>query len=505
MNKKIRTIFALLFAVTAMSIPSHGQDITGRNFFALENQAGVSGAKNIILFIGDGMGYQNEVALSRYLYGNDDGLVWMDFPYSGYVTTWDIDTYNRYASNAGASLYSEDRFTPSYGYDPERGGEKPYGHGEIPEYNYFFSSLPTAGGGEDTYAYPSTDSAAAATAIATGHKTDSGNISWKSGDPDGGELISIAELYMSRLGSAIGTVTSVEFSHATTGPFVAHNVYRGNPGQIANEIINEFRPDVVIGGGHPDWESGYISWSAYNTVKNSDEVEFVERVDGVNGGESLLEAAERAVSGGKRLFGLYGNSSGYFDSYEALDTPGSPGFIRNPDSPTLAEGVEAALMVLSEDDDGFFLVVEQGDIDWANHYRNYHWMINAMYDLELAVGKAVEYVERPGDDIDWSNTLLLVTADHVTGALRMSDEIISGAGDLPEMTGSRYHYEFPGGEARYITTVHTNEPVMLYAKGPGSILRIIRENYEGSWYPGTRLIDNTQLFDIMADFGGIEF
>jgi len=495
--------FTVMLVLSCLS--AHGQPASQSEIFSLGTPGDAVGKRNIILFIGDGMSYQNEIALSRYLYGTDNGLAWSDFPYEGYVTTWDIDSYNRYASRAGAGLYTSDSFSPVYGYDPSRGGDKPFGLGVIPDDDYFFTALPSPGGGSDTYSYPSTDSAAAATAIATGQKTDEGNVSWAAGDTPDGELKTIAELYRESLGGAIGVVTTVEFSHATPSPFVSHNTYRGNPGQVAHEIITVTKPDVVIGAGHPDRESGYISRSDYNTIKNSDEYIFVERAAGIDGGESLLDAAQQAVNAGKKLFGLYGGSGGCFDRYAPHDSPGSPGFDRNPENPTLADTVEAALIVLSQDPDGFFVMFEQGDIDWANHHKNYIGMIGAMYDLEMAVREAVDFVNRPGDDVDWSNTLLLITADHVTGSLRMSDDVIIGIGDLPTMTGTSNHYTFPDGEARYITTVHTNEPVMLYAMGPQAEIDSIFTTYEGSWYPGTLLIDNTQIFKIMADFAGIEY
>ena len=84
------------------------------------------------------------------------------------------------------------------------------------------------------------------------------------------------------------------------------------------------KPDVVIGGGHPDWESGYISRSNYNALKGSDEWVFVERVGGVDGGQTLLDASMTAVNSGSRLFGLFGGSKNCFDPYEPVDSPGNP-------------------------------------------------------------------------------------------------------------------------------------------------------------------------------------
>ena len=457
-------------------------------------------AKNIILVIADGMQLENEIAASRYLFGTDFSLSWHNFPYYTWVSTWDIDSYNRYARNLGREMFSPDSFDPLVGYDPSRGGAAPYPVDQNGDRSYFLNALPTWSGGSETNAVPATDSASAATAMATGNKTDQGNVSWMSGDPENGALTTIAEFMRDENGSAIGVVTTVQFSHATPAAFMAHNRNRGNPGYIAHEMIHETRPDVVIGGGHPNWHSDYISTANLNTLRNSDEYVFVERVEGQDGGDALLDAADRAVADGMKLFGLFGGGRGNFITPEPTDTPGSPGCTDDDENPSLAEAVESALMVLSEDPDGFFLAVEQGDLDWGNHYGNYHMMIGSMWELEETMKTVIGFIDRPGDDIDWENTLLIVTSDHATGYLRLSDDITLGAGDLPEMTGENYHHGYPGGEISYAVGQHTNELVMLYARGAG---RELFSQYEGFWYPNTRIIDNTHIFRVMFEAAGL--
>ena len=80
-------------------------------------------AKHIILFVGDGMQLEHEIATSRYLFGKDDGLSFHHLTYKGYIATWDVTTYNKYA---GAPSYSPVGFNPLVGYDPAKGGKKPY-------------------------------------------------------------------------------------------------------------------------------------------------------------------------------------------------------------------------------------------------------------------------------------------------------------------------------------------------------------------------------------------
>ena len=121
--------------------------------------------RHVILFIGDGMQLEHEIAASRYLTGTDDGLVFHGFPYNNYVTTWDVTTYNRHAWSEGADPYDPNDFDPTLGYDPARGGEAPYPLAEVPDDGYFLNLLE---GYEPfrTAAVAATDSASAGTAIA---------------------------------------------------------------------------------------------------------------------------------------------------------------------------------------------------------------------------------------------------------------------------------------------------------------------------------------------------
>jgi alkaline phosphatase len=115
--------------------------------------------------------------------------------------------------------------------------------------------------------------------------------------------------------------------------------------------------------------------------------------------------------------------------------------------------------------------------------------------LNEAVKAAVEFVDQPGDGIDWENTLLIVTSDHSNSYMRLSEAMTLGAGDLPEQLNALY----PGGEVSYGTTQHTNELVRLYALGDGGRLFT---KYRNDWYPKTKIIDNTHLFHVMAEAAG---
>ena len=457
-------------------------------------------AKHIILLIGDGMNIEHEIATSRYLYGKDFELSFHKLPYQANVATWDVSTYNHWATQLGKTPYNPASIEPAVGYDPAKGGKRPYPLG------------PELSGAEVYHQAKATDSASAATAWATGYKTDDGNLAWLPGDPDGGALKTIAELLREKKGYAIGVVSTVPFTHATPAAHVSHNKSRSNYVAIGTEILTVLKPEVVIGGGHPGYDGtptyNYISQPDYTNFKNgtcSSEYVFVERIAGADGGVGVLEAAKQAVAEKKKLFGLFGmEGGGNFESLEPHDLPGTPLVTQETrENPTFTEATLAALKVLSQDPEGFFLMAEQGDIDWANHANDFQRMVGTTKDLHDGVQAVIDFVNQPGDDMDWNNTLLIVTADHSNSYTR--NKVKLSAGDLPDQNGigscgyGGAACTYPKGEVTYGSTGHTNELVRLYAFGAG-IMKF--HKYEGDWYPGTRILDNTQLFHVMMEAAG---
>jgi alkaline phosphatase len=442
-------------------------------------------APHIILFIGDGMQLEHEIAASRYRYGSDHSLAWNGFPYQAYVSTWDVDTYNAYAADRSLPSFDEAAFDPVVGYDPVAGGPAPF---------------PVSALGSDAYFLrKAADSASSATAYATGRKTDTGNISWIRSDPAGGGLQTIAERVRALRGASIGVVTTVPFNHATPAAFVAHNVSRSNYAAIADEIIGVTRPEVVIGAGHPSWNTSYFTSTALADLRADAGYTLVERQAGVDGRSALISAAD-GLPVGKKLFGLFGTSTGDMDHPVPRDSPGTPGVDRAVEDPTLADMVEAALTVLARDADGFFLMAEQGDIDHANHANDFARMIGTVWGLEDGVNAAVAFVDRPGDGLDWNNTLLIVTADHANSLLRLTGAPVLGLGDLPAQVWTGTAWSYPGGELTYGSTGHTNELVTLYARGAGA-QRVVQ--YAGMRYPGTSIIDNIEVYSVLRAAAGL--
>lgn len=487
-RNKQRMIAALLALTMATS------SLVGCGTTATTNDTAV---KNVILIIGDGMQLEHERAANNYLFGNyTEGLSFWKYPYQAQSSTWDVTTYNKYATASGKAPWSAATSTPEatktfdvlLGYDPARGGKLPY---------------PLDTTGDKTYLLTAaTDSASAGTALSTGYKTDDGNVAWKTGDPDGGSLMTIAEMYRYQKKAAIGVVSTVPFTHATPAAFVSHNKSRNNYKDIGYEIINSVKPEVVIGGGHPSWAASYMDINDYNILKTSNDYVLAERQAGVDGNTTIATKATEAVTSGKKLFGLFGNSGGQFDYPVPSNTPGAPAVTRgNIENPSLAEASKAALKVLAQNKNGFFLMIEQGDIDWANHANDFKSMVGGVYDLNEAV-KAVEaFIDQPGDHIDWNNTLVIVTSDHGNSYMRINTANPLQKGQLPQQnpnsssTGSYTPaFVYPNGEVTYGSGGHTNELTRIYAKGGKTSLL---SSFEGIWYAGTKIIDNTQIYKAM--------
>ena len=94
---------------------------------------------------------------------------------------------------------------------------------------------------------PMTDSAAAATAMATGHKVNNGVISMEI--PGTGTPLKTLLEISNELGKKTGLVSTTYITHATPAAFGAHNPQRNNLGEIANDYLHLTRPNVLLGGG----------------------------------------------------------------------------------------------------------------------------------------------------------------------------------------------------------------------------------------------------------------
>jgi alkaline phosphatase len=251
-----------------------------------------------------------------------------------------------------------------------------------------------------------TDSANSMSAYVTGHKSAVGAMGVyadRTRDPfDDPKVENISSLVQRIHGMAVGIVTNTEVEDATPAAMVAHTRRRAEYDRIVEQLYAA-RPDVLMGGGL----ANFLPRSTHGS-KRKDDVDFVARFR--DAGYPVALTAEEMTSLASssnvtRLLGLFhtGNMDGVLDrKFLKRGT-----VARFPNQPDLTEQVSTALKILSRNESGFFLMVESGLIDKYTHFLD---MERAVYDtimLDNAVKLARDWARARADD-----TLILVVADH---------------------------------------------------------------------------------------------
>ncbi|MGM9922319.1 MAG: alkaline phosphatase [Bhargavaea sp.] len=228
-----------------------------------------------------------------------------------------------------------------------------------------------------------TDSASAATAMAAGIKTYNNAISV---DNDESEVKTVLEAAKEK-GKATGLVATSEITHATPASFGAHDISRKNMNAIADDYFDEkigdsHKVDVLLGGG-----TDLFKRADRDLTKEFQESGYSYVTDR----EALLENDDEQV------LGLFAPA-------------GLPKMIDRDESvPSLREMTESAIDRLSGDKDGFFLMVEGSQVDWAGHDNDIVGAMSEMRDFEEAFKAALEFAKKD------KHTLVIATADHSTG------------------------------------------------------------------------------------------
>ncbi|AEH45618.1 Alkaline phosphatase [Thermodesulfatator indicus DSM 15286] len=298
--------------------------------FVSVGQVEAGKAKYIFLFIGDGMGIPQRVAAEQFI---GEKLLMDKLPAQGITTT-----------------YAANRFI--------------------------------------------TGSAAAATAIACGHKTNIGMIGIT---PDGQVIKSVAELARDK-GMKVGIISSVSIDHATPAGFYAHVKKRSQYYDIALQLAKS-NFNFFGGGGFKDpnnkkHNSVNYQGNAFDIIRNAG----YRIIRDKNEFESLKKGDDKVIVINPRL------PDGKAEPYAIDQTPADI---------SLAELTDKAIQLL-DNKKGFFIMVEGGKIDWACHAND---AVTAIKDT-LAFNDAIKvaydfYLKHPKD------TLIVVTADHETGGLTL--------------------------------------------------------------------------------------
>jgi alkaline phosphatase len=196
--------------------------------------------------------------------------------------------------------------------------------------------------------------------------------------------------------------------------------------------------DVLLGGGfginaREDKAQGdnFVAGNKYLTAADRETIDaahggkyiVAQRTAGIRGNQALAEGVRAAVQTKQRLLGFFGAVGGHLPfqtadgNYDPTVSSGTEGAksaeTYKPEeiaeNPTLADMARGALEVLSHDPDGFWLMIESGDVDWANHANNLDNSIGATLSGDAAFRAVCQWAEQHDR---WKDTAVIVTADH---------------------------------------------------------------------------------------------
>ena len=417
------------------------------------------GPKNVIFFLGDGMGTQ-EITAARYYQGVRNKLNVDRARYTGFDTTWSV----------------------------KPGVKAPY----LPDYD--------------------PDSASTGSSWATGKKTIDERISQGPSSAEnvpGTNYETVLELAQKR-GLKVGDVSTAEITDATPAVLASHMSLRGcqgpadmaacpketkaagGLGSIAEQEVDH-KVDVLLGGGRGRFEQ-QITGGPYAGKTVVDQAK-------ANGVQYVTDAAGlKSAKAGKPVLGLFNKSNMSLEWSGPAAALGKGGAAqscqenqRPASEPSLADMTSKAISLL-ENKKGFFLQVEGASIDKQDHATNACGQIGETVNFDKAIGVALDYQKTHPD------TLVVVTADH-SHTSQIVGEDASGTG-LP--TGYSTNLTTKDGQTLSLTygtagyggtgaspvaappnQQHTGAVVPVWASGPGG-LDVLGTN------------DHTDLFDVLG-------
>lgn len=358
MKKELVIIFLSILFISQVSAQNKNLDV-------------IKKPKNLILFIGDGMGLAQTAAAQLTKHGPDKRLAMQTLPVAGLVLT-----------------HASDNWT--------------------------------------------TDSAAGATAMSTGYKTNVGMVGVT---PDSTIKETIFELAQKQ-NIKTGVIALCAITDATPAAFAAHVPQRGMHSKIAERLVNS-KLDLILGGGRKYFIPKSADGSGREDGKN-----IIETAKS-NGFSFIQKKEELWNANTSRLLGLFDLNN--------MATDGS--------QPMLVELAKNGIDRFSKSSTGFMLMVEGSFIDHKGHSNDFDAMVKETLDFDDAVKAGLEFAKQDGQ------TLVIITADHETGGLTLPNDKVDNSFQInPEWS----------------TKGHTAIPVPIYAYGPGSQLF-------------TGVIDNTDI------------
>lgn len=258
-----------------------------------------------------------------------------------------------------------------------------------------------------------TDSAAGGTALSSGVRTKNGAVGVDPKDKPVKTILEEAE----EAGLSTGLVSTSTITHATPASFIAHQPSRGMYEEIAADFLKT-DIDVFIGGG---------------------KAHFTERKDGRNLVEELKTKGYRYEEDLNKIANV---RKGKLAALTQMDDAGR--MVDRGDM--LPVSTNTAINILSDNEKGFFLMVEGSQIDWGGHANSTVYIVEDMLDFDKAIGKALRFAAKDGE------TLVVITSDHETGGMAI--------------TGGSFEDGIVKGD--YPTKGHTAVMVPIFAYGPGA-------------------------------------
>jgi alkaline phosphatase len=413
------------------------------DIYQLQLKAIEAGKKYVFLVVFDGMDWQTSRAAAIYksqqigfTEGRGAGLHFLD--YRGVPTYFGAMVTSAYCegdelADVNAQRVSQAPLGVRGGYSDELGGPMPWS--TPPVFDYLI-------GKSRALKHVVTDSASSATSMTSGYKTFNAAINF---DMKGRQHEPIARWLQREKEMAIGVVTSVPISHATPAAAYSNNISRDDYQDLTRDLLglpsishpNEplSGVDVLIGAGWGDAREkeednvqgvNFVPGNRYLTdqdlqksdIANDGRYWIAQRTADQFGEAVLFKAALSAAKSNGRLLGFFGTAKAHLPFRTAdggYDPVGGdkeaeayqPADLK--ENPTLSQMTSAALTVLQEKPNGFWLMVEAGDVDWANHDNNIDNSIGAVLSGDEAVKVITDWVEAKGV---WNETALIVTADH---------------------------------------------------------------------------------------------
>ena len=284
-----------------------------------------------------------------------------------------------------------------------------------------------------------TDSGAGATALATGKKANNYMIGMAA---DSTKPITISEI-AHHMGKSTGIAVTCELTHATPGSFFAHQPSRKLMNEIGADFITGMSPhdlaDLQERNGQTDVGSQFVKKGSIDVALGGGRKYF---------DTNALKNNGYAIGTGYEAMKQLQNQSRRVVFYDDQPFPPKAHEGRNKEGMYLADASESVLNTMFLNPKGSFTMIEGSQVDWAGHENDSTYLMAEMEDFDVAIRRVIAMAKAD------KNTLVIVTADHETGGLSLTEW--DKARSQPAMHFSTGH--------------HTGIPVPVFAYGPGAEL-----------------------------------